>query len=175
MKKKITAACLAACMMMALVVPVKADTVSDAVANQYMMMQLANMAINAQLSAQSDPATEEKIDNMVRDAKTYADYLNQVVLNRKETKRIKREVLTNYKNLSKVNPSFKDLIPAAKAEFDKASGDVKAMKEVARRAAEFANSGVYIRTYAKYMKDTYKSYEDAGKFVMTAIGVNKVF
>ena len=57
------------------------------------------------------------------EADNYINYLKQVVVNKLETERIKKEVVDNYTNLSKVSPGFADKIPAAYAEYQAAVAD----------------------------------------------------
>lgn len=50
----------------------------------------------------------------------YVEYLDGVIFNLNETARIKKEVVTNYTYLSQFNPAFRDLIPQAQADYEKA-------------------------------------------------------
>lgn len=50
----------------------------------------------------------------------YVKYLDGVIYNLNETARIKKEVVDNYTYLSQFNPAFKDKIPQAQADYDKA-------------------------------------------------------
>ena len=50
----------------------------------------------------------------------YVKYLDGVIYNLNETARIKKEVVDNYIYLSQFNPAFRDKIPQAQADYDKA-------------------------------------------------------
>ena len=50
----------------------------------------------------------------------YVKYLDGVIYNLNETARIKKEIVTNYTELAKVNPYFATLIPAAEQDYEKA-------------------------------------------------------
>lgn len=59
----------------------------------------------------------------------YVKYLDGVIYNLNETVRIKKEVVDNYTYLSQFNPAFRDKIPQAQADYDKAVAWVNAYKE----------------------------------------------
>lgn len=59
----------------------------------------------------------------------YIQYLDGVIYNLNETARIKKEVVTNYQNLAKVNPYFQMLLPNAIKDYEEAVGWVNAYKE----------------------------------------------
>ena len=67
---------------------------------------------------------------VAQEESNYIDYLKRVVDNKKETERIKKEVLDNYTNLSKVNAQMAAMVPAAAADYNAAVAD--------RMAAEVA-------------------------------------
>lgn len=50
----------------------------------------------------------------------YVKYLDGVIYNLNETVRIKKEIMDNYTYLSQFNPAFRDKIPQAQADYDKA-------------------------------------------------------
>lgn len=50
----------------------------------------------------------------------YVEYLDGVIFNLEETARIKKEVVTNYTELAKVNPMYAQYIPQATREAQKA-------------------------------------------------------
>lgn len=75
------------------------------------------------------------------EADNYINYLKQVVVNKLETERIKKEVVDNYTNLSKVSAGFADKIPAAYADYQAAVAD--------RMAAELAVEQAKV-LFAKY-------------------------
>lgn len=50
----------------------------------------------------------------------YIEYLDGVIYNLNETVRIKKEIVDNYIYLSQFNPAFRDLIPQAQADYEKA-------------------------------------------------------
>ena len=53
----------------------------------------------------------------------YVNYLQQIVVNKQETERVKLEVVNNYKSLANVNPEFAALLPAAEADYQAAVND----------------------------------------------------
>lgn len=59
----------------------------------------------------------------------YLKYLDGVIFNLNEIARIKKEVVDNYTYLSQFNPAFRDKIPQAQADYDKAVAWVNAYKE----------------------------------------------
>lgn len=72
------------------------------------------------------------------EAENYVDYLNKVVINLKETERIKKEVVDNYTNLSKVNPTYAAMVPQAMVEYNAAvAARMQAEANAAQAAADF--------------------------------------
>lgn len=59
----------------------------------------------------------------------YVEYLDGVIFNLNETARIKKEVVTNYTELAKVNPYFNTLLPDAIKQYNEAVGWVEAYKQ----------------------------------------------
>ena len=53
-------------------------------------------------------------------SENYISYLDGVIFNLNETVRIKKEIVDNYTYLSQFNPAFRDLIPQAQADYEKA-------------------------------------------------------
>ena len=68
-----------------------------------------------------------RYENIASD--NYIKYLDAVIYNLKNTERIKKEIVTNYKWLANSNPQFNNLIPAAQADADQASAWVKAYED----------------------------------------------
>ena len=58
----------------------------------------------------------------------YVSYLDGVIYNLNETARIKKEIVTNYTELAKVNPYFQTLLPNAIKDYDEAVAWVNAYK-----------------------------------------------
>ena len=58
----------------------------------------------------------------------YLEYLDGVIFNLNETARIKKEVVTNYTQLAKVNPYFNSLLPGAIKDYETAVAWVDAYK-----------------------------------------------
>ena len=54
------------------------------------------------------------------EADNYLTYLNKAIINLKETERIKKEVVDNYTNLAKVNPTYAAMLPQATADYNAA-------------------------------------------------------
>ena len=73
----------------------------------------------------------------------YIEYLDGVIYNLQETVRIKQEVVTNYKELAKVNPYYNTLIPQAERDLAQAKAWVDAYK-------------LYRKDVQVYLKATYK-------------------
>ena len=72
------------------------------------------------------------------EANNYINYLNKVVINLKETERIKKEVVDNYNNLSKVNPTYAAMLPQAMVDYNNAvAARVQAVANVAKAVADF--------------------------------------
>lgn len=70
----------------------------------------------------------------------YVEYLDGVIYNLNETARIKKEIVTNYTNLAKVNPYFQTLLPNAIKDYEQAVAWVEYYK--AYKAAVKANFAV---------------------------------
>lgn len=90
-------------------------------------------------AAQHQAAVMSQLQRYNRaEADNYINYLNKVVINLKETERIKKEVVDNYTNLSKVNPTYAALLPQAMAEYNAAvMARVQAEANVAKAVADF--------------------------------------
>lgn len=72
------------------------------------------------------------------EADNYINYLNKVVINLKETERIKKEVVDNYTNLSKVNPTYAAMVPQAMVDYNTAVANrLQAEANVAKAVADF--------------------------------------
>ena len=72
------------------------------------------------------------------EADNYINYLNKVVINLKETERIKKEVVDNYTNLSKVNPTYAAMVPQAMVDYNAAvAARMQAEANVAKAVADF--------------------------------------
>ncbi len=72
------------------------------------------------------------------EAENYVNYLNKVVVNLKETERIKKEVVDNYNNLSKVNPTYAAMVPQAMVDYNTAvAARAQAEANVAKAVADF--------------------------------------
>ncbi len=54
------------------------------------------------------------------EADNYLTYLNKAIINLKETERIKKEVVDNYTNLAKVNPTYATMLPQAVNDYNAA-------------------------------------------------------
>lgn len=82
-----------------------------------------------------------QILNWVADEEVnYIKYLQGVVVNKKETERIKKEILDNYVNLGSFNGQFAAMIPAATADYNAAVADRMATEnEILVSMNTFAN------------------------------------
>ena len=58
----------------------------------------------------------------------YLSYLDGVIFNLQETARVKKEIVTNYTELAKVNPYFQTLLPKAIKDYEDAVAWVDAYK-----------------------------------------------
>ena len=58
----------------------------------------------------------------------YVEYLDGVIFNLNETARVKKEIVTNYTELAKVNPYFNTLLPKAIKDYEDAVNWVNAYK-----------------------------------------------
>ena len=54
------------------------------------------------------------------EADNYLTYLSKAIVNLKETERIKKEVVDNYTNLAKVNPTYAAMLPQAVNDYNAA-------------------------------------------------------
>lgn len=73
------------------------------------------------------------------EADNYLTYLNKAIINLKETERIKKEVVDNYTNLAKVNPTYAAMLPQAVNDYNAAVA-ARQMWEanLAKATADFA-------------------------------------
>ena len=72
------------------------------------------------------------------EADNYINYLKQVVINMKETERIKKEVVDNYTNLSVANPTYAAMVPQAMVDYNTAvAARVQAEANLAKAAVDF--------------------------------------
>ncbi len=90
-------------------------------------------------AAQHIAAVNSQLQRYNKDeANNYINYLNKVVINLKETERIKKEVVDNYTNLSKVNPTYAAMLPQAMADYNTAvAARIQAEANVAKAVADF--------------------------------------
>lgn len=73
------------------------------------------------------------------EADNYLTYLSRAIVNLKETERIKKEVVDNYTNLAKVNPTYAAMLPQAVNDYNAAVA-ARQMWEanLAKATADFA-------------------------------------
>ena len=73
------------------------------------------------------------------EADNYLTYLNKAIYNLKQTERIKKEVVDNYTNLAKVNPTYAAMLPQAVNDYNAAVA-ARQMWEanLAKATADFA-------------------------------------
>lgn len=79
--------------------------------------------------AGEDALAQEFHNSEIWRSENYVKYLDGVIFNLNETARIKKEIVTNYTYLSQFNPAFRDKIPQAQDDYDKAVEWVNAYKE----------------------------------------------
>ena len=79
--------------------------------------------------AGEDALAQEFHNSEVWRSENYVKYLDGVIYNLNETVRIKKEIVTNYTELAKVNPYFMTLLPNAIKDYENAVAWVDAYKE----------------------------------------------
>lgn len=79
--------------------------------------------------AGEDRLANEFHNSQIWRSENYVKYLDGVIYNLNETARIKKEIVDNYTWLSQFNPSFRDKIPQAQKDYEKAVAWVDAYKE----------------------------------------------
>ncbi len=109
--------------------------------------QAVNTQLNAVTSSMADKNAAAKHAALVAsqlqkynraEADNYINYLNKVVVNLKETERIKKEVVDNYTNLAKVNPTYAAMVPQATVDYNTAvAARMQAEANVAKAVADF--------------------------------------
>lgn len=125
MKKAIKVTLLTAILTMVFALPVMAQEVTD-----------PEKVITVQtFTAGEDALAREFHNSEIWRSENYVKYLDGVIYNLNEVVRIKQEVVTNYKELAKVNPYFNTLIPAAERDLATAQSWVNYYKEY-RKAAQ---------------------------------------
>lgn len=80
-------------------------------------------------NAGEDKLANEFHNSQVWRAGFYVEYLDGVIYNLTETVRIKQEIVTNYKELAKVNPYYATLIPGAERDLAQAKAWVEYYKQ----------------------------------------------
>lgn len=101
---------IASILTMLFAIPVMAQEVTD-----------PKTVIKAETFNAGEEALQREFHNSeVWRAGTYLGYLDGVVYNLNETARIKKEVVTNYKELSKCNPYYASFIPQAEKDYAEA-------------------------------------------------------
>lgn len=70
--------------------------------------------------AGEDRLANEFHNSQIWRSDNYVKYLDGVIFNLNETARIKKEIVDNYTYLSQFNPAFREKIPQAQADYDKA-------------------------------------------------------
>lgn len=73
------------------------------------------------------------------EADNYLNYLGKAIVNLKETERIKQEVVKNYTELAKVNPTYANLLPQATVDYNAAVAARQLWEaNLAKATADFA-------------------------------------
>ena len=129
---------------------------------------------HADKAAQEALFEQQRINNITADARNYASYLQARVSIVAENTRVKKEIFDNYTGLSASNPQFAALVPAALADYQKALMDQYNAQAIADSAKAFAN-GPLIAGCAKQALSWYSGPQDAGRFVMSSIGISTVY
>lgn len=110
MKKRIRIIAVSIVLTMVMALPVMAQEVTDP----------TKVIKEETFMAGEDKLANEFHNSEVWRSENYVKYLDGVVYNLNETARIKKEVVTNYEYLSKYNPYYASLIPAAEKDFEEA-------------------------------------------------------
>ena len=153
---------LAACLTVFFTVPAMAQEVTnpntvireEVLVNELTAHQAAVQAqVNALVNSMADKnvanahaaVVQNQVKKYNRDrADNYLKYLDGVIYNLKETQRIKKEIVDNYVNLSKVNPAFSANIVPAQADYAAATNWVNFYTEY-RKACELDLAARYPR------------------------------
>lgn len=119
MKRTIKALFITGILTMIFAIPVMAQEVTD-----------PEKVIKEEVFVAGEDALAQEFHNsQIWRSDNYVKYLDGVIFNLNETARIKKEIVTNYTYLSQYNPAFRDKIPQAQADYDKAVAWVNAYKE----------------------------------------------
>ncbi len=129
---------------------------------------------HADKAAQEALFEQQRINNITADARNYASYLQARVSIVAENTRVKKEIYDNYTMLSASNPQFSALVPGALADYQKALMEQYNAQAIADSAKAFAN-GPLVATCAKQALSWYGGPQDAGRFVMSSIGISTVY
>lgn len=117
--KKLMASVLSVMVLTTLTVPVFAQEVTD-----------PNKVIKEEVFvANEDNLANEFHNSEIWRSENYVKYLDGVIYNLNEVVRIKQEIVTNYKELAKVNPYYSTLIPQAERDLAQAKAWVEAYKQ----------------------------------------------
>jgi len=117
--KKLMAMVLSVMVLTTLTVPVFAQEVTD-----------PNKVIKEEVFvANEDNLANEFHNSEIWRSENYVKYLDGVIYNLNEVVRIKQEIVTNYKELAKVNPYYSTLIPQAERDLAQAKAWVEAYKQ----------------------------------------------
>ena len=117
--KKFMAVVLSIVVLTTLTVPVFAQEVTD-----------PNKVIKEEVFvANEDNLANEFHNSEIWRSENYVKYLDGVIYNLNEVVRIKQEIVTNYKELAKVNPYYSTLIPQAERDLAQAKAWVEAYKQ----------------------------------------------
>ena len=119
MKKTIKALIVTSIVTIVLSIPVFAQEVTDPKA----------VIKEETFVAGEDALANEFHNSEVWRSENYVKYLDGVIYNLQETVRIKKEIVTNYTELAKVNPYFQTLLPNAIKNLEEAQTWVDAYKE----------------------------------------------
>lgn len=117
--KKFMALVLSIVVLTTLTVPVFAQEVTD-----------PNKVIKEEVFvANEDNLANEFHNSEIWRSENYVKYLDGVIYNLNEVVRIKQEIVTNYKELAKVNPYYSTLIPQAERDLAQAKAWVEYYKQ----------------------------------------------
>lgn len=117
--KKFMAVVLSIVVLTTLTVPVFAQEITD-----------PNKVIKEEVFvANEDNLANEFHNSEIWRSENYVKYLDGVIYNLNEVVRIKQEIVTNYKELAKVNPYYSTLIPQAERDLAQAKAWVEAYKQ----------------------------------------------
>lgn len=132
------------------------DSLSNAVTTLVSFDNGCNPADIMSMHAIVNTAMSNYDKNVLSEKQNFINYLNQVVVNKKEIERVKKANIAAITDLVKVNPSFKTQLDAAVIEYNQAVADrIAAENDIEIAKNEFAalQAGINANREAKSVGD----------------------